>query len=133
MAIEGKIEQAINLLERTLSDSDQPSAVVIQPPDSGEFILGNRNGFVCLATLCLKAAMGKVQSFENEQWIVAVEHDWDIKGLMPDENAQTYLPIKPTRFQIIRQSTILLSILSFIACCIVVGFITIVRWIVHSI
>jgi hypothetical protein len=133
MATEEEIAQVLTLLEPTFSDSEQPPAVVIQPPDSGEFILGNRNGFVCLATLCLKAAIGQIQSFENEPWIVAVEHDWEIKGLMPDENAQTYLPIKPTRFQKIRGSVILYSILFFIAFCIVVGFITIVRWIVHSI
>ncbi len=36
MAIEGEIEQAIDVLERALSDSDLPPAVVIQPPDSGE-------------------------------------------------------------------------------------------------
>ena len=133
MVTEDEIAQALALLEATFSDSEKPPAVVIQPPDSGEFILGNRNGFVCLARLCLKAGMGKVQSFENEPWIVAVEHDWEIKGLMPDENAHTYLPIKPTRSQKIRQSIILYSILSFIVLCIIIGLITIVRWIAHAI
>ncbi len=133
MAIEGEIEQAIDVLERALSDSDLPPAVVIQPPDSGEFILGNRNGFVCLAMACLKAAMGKVQSFENESWIVAIEHDWGLKGLQPDENAHIYLPTKLTRSQKIRRSTILFLIFSLIVLWLAIGLITSIRWIIHSI
>jgi len=128
-----EIARAIDVLEKALSDSDQPSAVVIQPPDSGEFILGNRGGFVHLAITSLKAALGKAQSFENESWLVIEDLDWGIKGLKPDESAHIYLQAKLTRTQRIRRSIFGFLIVFLAALFLIVGSITIVRWIIHLI
>ncbi len=54
------------------------------PPDSGDFIRGNRAGYAHLAIACLLAAQGQDQSFVKEKWVVADEMDWGLNGLKFD-------------------------------------------------
>ena len=131
MATEEEIAQALALLEATFSDSEQPPAVIVLPPDDHAFMIGNRGGFVRLAMASLKAALGKEQSFKNEPWIVNQDIDWGIKGLKPDENAHISLAelSRPRRFgNLIGCSILIVAILL-----ILIGLVTTVRWITHSI
>jgi hypothetical protein len=131
MNVEHEIKQALTLLEPALSELQQPPAVVALPPDSSQFLIGNQGGFIHLAVASLKAAQGTAQSFKKVPWFVAYELDWSLSGLKPDENAHTYLPAKLTRAQRVIRSSAGLLVVLLAALSILVGFVTIVRWIVH--
>jgi hypothetical protein len=133
MEVEQEIARALEVLEAALPQLELPPAVVILPPDSGQFLIGNRGGFVHLAMASLKAAQGEEQRFKKVSWFVIEDLDWGVAGLKPDESAHIYLPAKQTRVQkAIRSATgLLVALLATV--CLLVGFINIIRWIVHSI
>jgi hypothetical protein len=81
-------------LEAIENDESSSPAVVLMPPDSGEFIRGNSGGFVRLAIASLRAAQGQPQTFRHEPWLGVDEQDWILQGLKPDTNAHAYLPKK---------------------------------------
>jgi len=111
-----EIEQAIALLETIKSDEGSSPAVVLMPPDSGEFIRGNSGGFVRLAIASLKAAQGQSQNFRGEPWIGIEEYDWILGGLKHDADAHLYLPKKKRGWL---YDKIMLVVFAFI--CLVVG------------
>lgn len=100
-------------------------------PESGDFILGNRDGFVRLAVASLKAAQGEAQSFRNAKWVKIEDLDWGISGLKPDSSAHIYLPEKQSRFQKLWRSVFGLLAVLLLILFILVGFITSVRWALH--
>ncbi len=131
MSAEERADAALAVLEKEQVDSARPPAVVIMPPDSGEFIIGNAEGFVRLAVASLKAAKGEKQSFKDYPWWVNYELDWTIPGLKPDADAHVYLPAKATGFRLILSKLWGYGAPPFLAVCLVVGLGTIIRWIVH--
>lgn len=130
MATEEEIAKALALLEGPNADSDDSPAIVVLPPDSNAFVVGNRGGFVNLAVASLKAAQGKEQSFKKESWIAEDDLDWGIKGFKPDANAHTRLAelTRPQRLG----NLIGCSVLVVVALFFIVGLIAVIRWIGHS-
>jgi hypothetical protein len=90
MATKLEILQALALLEKPEIDVAHPPAVVVMPPDSGDFILGNRDGFVRLAVASPKADRGEAQSFKDKDWVRIEDLDWGISGLKPDPSAHIW-------------------------------------------
>ena len=123
------IAQALDLLATAASDSTHPAAMVVFPPDSGSFILGNRDGFIRLAAASLKAAQGEEQSFKGQPWVAIADLDWSIRGLKPDPSAHIYLPTRLTRFQKMREKGLGILMFLLVALCILVGLGTIIKWI----
>ena len=123
------IAQALDLLETAASDSTHPPAMIVLPPDSSRFILGNRDGFIRLAAASLKAAQGEEQSFKGQPWVHTEELDWRIDGLKPDPSAHIYLPTRFTRFQEMRQKVLGILVFLLVVLCLLVGLGTIIKWI----
>jgi hypothetical protein len=133
MNADEEITSALVALETVLPKLQEPPAVVILPPDSGQFLIGNQGGFIHLAVASLKAAQGKEQLFKKESWFVVEDLDWSIHGLKPDESAHIYLRRKLSRAERIGQSVIGLSLVLVVGVCLLVGIATIVRWLWHGI
>ena len=93
------ISQALNILESDDVNSAHPPAIIILPPDSGQFIVGNRDGFIRLAVASLKAARGEEQPFKREPWVVVEDLDWSVAGLKHDASAHIYSRTQRTRLQ----------------------------------
>lgn len=131
MSEERVTERARTLLEQAVSELENPPAVIVFPPDSDAFIVGNRGGLIRLAIASLKAAEGKTQQFRNESWVTDLEPDWSVKGLKFDASAHLYLPEARSKGFRIRQKALGILVALAFASCLIVGFITIVRWILH--
>ncbi len=131
MATEHEIQQALALLDRVEMDGDHPPAIVVMAPESGDFILGNRDGFVRLAAASLRASLGEEQSFEKKDWVIIEDLDWGISGLKPDSSAHIYLPVKRTRLQKLWNSAWGFLLVLLLVIFIFVGFIASVRWVLH--
>jgi hypothetical protein len=91
MSTQERVDAALAILEAEQTQSNVLPATVIMPPDSGDFIIGNPEGFVHLAIASLRAAKGEKQSFKDHSWWVNYELDWAIPGLKPDSSAHIYL------------------------------------------
>ncbi|WP_263376544.1 hypothetical protein [Granulicella aggregans] len=130
MSYEDKIAEAISVLE-SIDLAPQSPAMVVMPPDTGEFILGNEGGFVHLAIASLKAAQGEQQNFRNESWVTVEELDWGIAGLKLYPTSHIYLPKKRTKSQRHLGSIVQFLALLAIVICLGVGAVTIFRFIVH--
>ena len=128
MAIHSKVEEALIILEQYPWGESQPAATVVMPPDSEEFIIGNESGFVRLAIAALQAAQGEEQRFEKQEWVVAEDYDWGVRGFKPDEYAHLYLPEKLTKWQRVRQSIIGLTVLAVVLAIMLAGLISIGTW-----
>lgn len=120
------ISHALALLDGPAENSAYPPAMVVLPPDSGNFILGNRDGFICLAVAALKAAQGEEQSFKGKPWVKIEDLDWGVRGLKLDPNAHIYLPTKRTRFQKAWRNVLGLLVVLLIVVCALIGFATVV-------
>ena len=125
--MQGGIAEALARLEIIENTSADPPAMIVLPPDSGQFIIGNSGGFVSLAIAALKAAQGEPQPFKDARWVGQKDLDWALKGLQHDPSAHIYLPPKPT---------IWLNILRFIVpvflmLCLAAGFVSVIRWGYH--
>jgi hypothetical protein len=127
MASGNEIERALAMLDTPDSDANHPAAMIVLPPGSGDFIIGNRDGFVRLARAALRAAQGEQQSFKDASWVCAQDLNWSVAGLKMDESAHIYLPVKLTRFEKLRQSIFGLIIVALVLICLFVGFVTVVR------
>jgi hypothetical protein len=125
------IQQAVALLDKPAVNAVHPPTIVIMSPETGDFILGNRDGFVQLAVASLKAAQGEVQSFKNKDWVKIDDLDWRISGLKPDPIAHIYQPVKKTRFQKAWRNVLGTLAVLMLVLFILVGFITSVRWALH--
>jgi hypothetical protein len=88
------IDEAIRILEAEQMNSELPPAIVVMPPDTGEFIHGNRGGLVRLAIAALQAAKGEDQSFEKQPWVVDNDYDWGVQGFKYDALSHMELPPK---------------------------------------
>lgn len=63
MTIHDNVEQVLVLLEN-IGDEESPApAMIILPPDTGQFIIGNSAGLIKLAIASLRAAGGEEQTF----------------------------------------------------------------------
>jgi hypothetical protein len=124
-----KIERAKLLLTEARDELTSVPAMIVLPPDSGDFIIGNESGFVRLAICAIEAAQGEQQSFAKEAWVSDDDLDWSVKGLKPDALAHLHLPVPPSRWQTIRNSVVGWAFLLCIVSCFVVGLGTIVHWI----
>lgn len=131
MSAKERAEAALAILEREQPDSIEPPAVVIMPPDSGDFIIGNAEGFVQLSIASLKASMGQEQQFKNCPWWVNYELDWAIPGFKPDPSAHNYMPRELTGFNLLLSKTWGYGAPLAAAVCLAVGVVTIIRWVMH--
>lgn len=125
------VSQALSVLESTIGNSANPPAIIVLPPDSGKFIVGNRDGFIRLAVASLKAAQGEEQPFKRESWVSVEDLDWGVAGLKPDDSAHIYLRTPRTRLQRLRSKVFGFVAALLLLLCLLVGFCTIVRWIFH--
>lgn len=121
------IAEALARLEIIENTSDKPPAMIVLPPDSGQFIIGNSGGFVSLAIAALKAAQGEPQPFKNARWVGEQDLDWALKGLQHDPDAHIYLPPTPT----IWLKTMRFIVPVFLMLCLVIGFASVVQWGYH--
>jgi len=130
VATDEGIASALSVLENLTAEPGEPPAMVVMPPDSGAFMLGNRGGFIRLAVAALKAAQGQHQISKNEPWIVEGEAQVSVKGLKPDTSAHIYLPEIQTqkRFQRLRSSFLYSVLLLFLLTCSVIGLVTMCQW-----
>jgi hypothetical protein len=126
-----RVEAALAILEEAQPDSTEPPATVVMPPDSGDFIIGNSEGFVHLAIASLKAAQGEKQSFKNYPWWVNYELDWTIPGLKLDPRAHIFLPLAVTGFRLLWSKVWGYGAPLLAAMCLVVGVVTVIRWVMH--
>jgi hypothetical protein len=102
------------------------------PPDSGQFIHGNRAGFLRLAVAALRAAKGNTQSFKGETWVVDYEVDWGVVGFKYDALAHMDPPPpEPTGWHKLRGQLLGYGMLGSILAVFMVGFITSINWIEH--
>ena len=131
MSAQERVEAALVILEEVQASSSEQPATVVMPPDSGHFIVGNAEGFIHLAIASLKAARGEKQSFKNYPWWVNYELDWAIPGLKLDPSAHIYLPPGKTGFQLLRSKVWGFGAPLIAAVCLVVGVVTIIRWVAH--
>jgi len=118
-------------LENVQVDANRPPAVVVMPPDTGDFIIGNPEGFVRLPIAALKAARGEDQAFRKEPWWIDYELDWPLKGLKLDPSAHIYLPSTRSRPRRAWDTAWGVGAPLLAAVCLVVGLVTIVRWVIH--
>jgi hypothetical protein len=123
-----KIEQSLLLLSTVSNDPERPPAMVVMPPDSGKFIIGNREGFVQLAIAALKAAQGGTLPFEKEPWCAEDEMDWGVRGLKFDEYAHMHLPEKATPLQKTGRTIFGYFMVISIASIFVTGWVTACHW-----
>ncbi len=125
------ITRALAVLETYPSeDEERPATVAFFPPDSRSFFRGNRDGYVKLAIAALRAAQGEKQKFDKHaNWFRTEDLDWAVGGFEPDESAHIYQPPRRTRLQEIRGVVLGGAILILFFSCLVVGFITIEKWI----
>jgi hypothetical protein len=128
MSTQERVNAALAILEAEQAQSDELPATVIMPPDSGDFIIGNPEGFVHLAIASLRAAKGEKQSFKDHSWWVNYELDWAIPGLKPDPSAHIYLPSKLTGFKLFLSNVWGYGAPLLAAVCLVVGLGTIIHW-----
>ena len=126
-----RVDAALAILEAEQAQSTEPPATVIMPPDSGDSIIGNAEGFVHLAIASLRAAKGEKQSFKDHSWWVNYELDWAIPGLRPDPSAHIYLPSKLTGFKLLLSKVWGYGAPILVVICLVVGLGTIIRWAMH--
>ena len=131
MSAKERAEAALAILDREQPDVIEPPAVVIMPPDSGDLIIGNAEGFVQLSIASLKASMGQEQRFRNCPWWVNYDLDWAIPGLKPDPSAHIYLPRELTGFKRLLGKTWGYGVLLAAAVCLAVGVVTIIPWVMH--
>jgi len=129
MDAQSEISQAIALLETIENDEASSPAVVLMPPDSGEFIRGNSGGFVRLAIASLRAAQGQPQRFRDEPWIGVDEQDWILQGLKPDADAHVYLPKKKTGWL---YDKVVLVLFAFVGIAVLACFSIGVSQVIHS-
>jgi hypothetical protein len=122
------LQTAIGLLEREAEQNEKTPAMVVLPPDMGDSMLGNREGFILLAVAALKAAQGQDQKFAKEPWVCHEDADWQIAGLKFDALAHMHLPEKPTKWQQRRQNASGLAIGLFLIGCFTTGVVTILHW-----
>ena len=121
------INAALETLQLTEQSSAEHPAMIFFPPDSGKFIVGNRDGYVQLAIASLKAAQGSTQSFKEAPWVAEVDLDWALAGLQYDPSAHIYLPPKQTTWGRFWNATAPLVL----AVCFIVGVGTIVYGLIH--
>jgi len=131
MSTQESVEAALAVLKDVQANSTKPPATVVMPPDSGDFIIGNAEGFVHLAIASLKAAKGEKQSFKDYPWWVNYELDWSIPGLKPDPSAHTYLPVTNTGLRLFWSKAWGYGAPLFMAICLAVGVLTIIRWLMR--
>ncbi len=124
-----KIDTALLLLEEVTADIMHRPAVVVMPPDSGAFVIGNKGGFLQLAIASLKAAQGEQQKFNNAPWITGLELDWGLSGFKPDENAHTYMTKSRSGFRLLLNQLAKYIILSLIVGIFISGFVTALHWV----
>ncbi|WP_263367934.1 hypothetical protein [Edaphobacter bradus] len=122
-----RIQQALAILEEEPLAFDQP-ALVVMPPDSKSFLVGNQGGFLHLAIASLHAAIGEKQTFKDKPWFGVEDYDWQIAGLTPDADARIYLRSPLSKWQKLRGNILGVSIGLSILACLIVGFCTIVYW-----
>lgn len=122
------IRQALELLEKAHYER---SALVVMPPDSKSFLKGNQGGLTNLAIASLRAALGEKQTFKKNPWFVIEDYDWDVAGIDLDEDAHIYLPPERTKWQRFRSNFLGAAIGFLLAVSIVVGFVTIIRWLIY--
>jgi hypothetical protein len=132
MSTQERVDAALAILEAEQTQSNVLPATVIMPPDSGDFIIGNPEGFVHLAIASLRAAKGEKQSFKDHSWWVNYELDWAIPGLKPDSSAHIYLPPKLTGFKLLLSKAWGYGAPVLVVICLVVGLGTIIRWAMHA-
>ncbi len=123
MTIHDNVEQALVLLENIRDEESPAPAMIILPPDTGQFIIGNSPGLIKLAIASLRAAGGEEQTFKGKSWVSKDDLDWGINGLRLDPSAHIYLRPKQTKFQRLRNNSLSLSLLVVILICTLVGFI----------
>jgi len=127
-----RIQQALSILEQEPFEFNRP-ALVVMPPDSESFLVGNAGGFLHLAIASLRAAQGEKQIFKDQPWFAVEDDDWQVAGLTPDESAHIYLRTPPTKWQRLRRNFFgVLFLLSFLVCSIV-GLATIIYWLFRAI
>jgi len=126
----GKIQQAIELLENSVADRP---ALVVMPPDSKSFLMGNQTGLINLALASLHAALGEKQTFKNNPWLVIEDYDWDLAGIALDEDAHIYLPPPQTKWQKFRRNFFGAAVGFLLAASILVGLGTIASWLIRLI
>jgi hypothetical protein len=131
MSTREDVRTALEILENVEWGSGDPPAVIVMPPDSGEYMIGNAGGFVRLAVAALKAAQGEQQSFANEPWVNDYEMDWGVKGLKPDPSAHIYLPPTLTPRQRLWRGVWGYGAPLSLAICLAIGVITIIRWLMR--
>ena len=129
MDLQTGIAESLSLLEKIDPAAPDPPAMIVMPPDSGDFIIGNSGGFVRLAIAALMAAQGQPQAFKNEAWVSVQDLDWGVQGLKLDPTAHIYLPPKRTRLQHIGGSLWGYCLLLLVVGVWVTGFVTILHWV----
>jgi hypothetical protein len=125
-----KIQQALDLLEKTHCER---SALVVMPPDSKSFLMGNQGGLINLATASLRAALGEKQTFKKNPWLVIEDYDWDLAGIDLDDDAHIYLPPRRTKWQTFRSNFWGATIGLLLAISLLVGIGTILTWLIKLI
>ena len=128
MNTEDEIARALVLIEKAGLSSDRP-ALVVMPPDSKSFLIGNRGGLLKLAAASLRAARGEKQVFKSEPWFVVEDYDWDMAGIALDEDAHVYLPSKPTRARTVLRSIWGIGAPIAVAILLVIGLVTLISYI----
>ena len=127
----GKIIEALALLESARDSIDETPAMVVLPPDADQFIIGNRGGLVRLAIAALKAEQGEQQSFVRSDWVFEDDLDWGIKGLALDEHAHLYIPEKTSKVRQLLGKTTGYGFLIVIVIVFVAGIMSISHWLWH--
>jgi hypothetical protein len=127
MAEDQELESMVAQLELQVEKSPTPPAAVVIPPDSGDYIFGNRAGFLRLAIASMRAAQKQDQTFQQVPWIQ--DDDWMVRGLKFDEYAHLHLPEKKTKRQKMFHDSLGLLLGIAIMTNLVVGLVTIVHWI----
>ena len=105
--------------------------MVVLPPDSDRFIVGNKGGLIRFAIATLKAVQGEEQSFADSDWVYEDDIDWGIKGIQLDETAHVYIPAKKSKTRLTIEKLVGYTVLIAIVSIFVVGIVTISHWLWH--
>jgi hypothetical protein len=125
------VEQALAILENASTHVAEPHAMVVLPPDSDRFIIGNKGGLIRLAIATLRAAQGEKQSFVDSDWVYEDDIDWSVKGIELDETAHTFIPEKKSKTRLVLEKVVSYSVVIAIVSVFVVGIVTISHWLWH--
>jgi hypothetical protein len=129
MTTRDEVEQSLTFLEQIKGEEDPAPAMIILPTDADQFIIGNRAGLIELAIVALKAAEGEEQAFKGRSWVRNDDAEPVVKGLKLDPDAHTYLALKQTQFQQLRNNVLNLSLRTVILVGTLAGLVILVLWI----